>query len=328
MRRREFIAAVGAGMLSRSALGQQTAEKLVRIGMLGNGTASEHRLRDAFIAGLRDLGLVEGKNFAIVDRYSDGRVESYPSLAAELISEKADIIVTAGPYAIRAVREAAGNLLPIVFAITGDPVASGFAASLAHPGGNITGLSMNNLEISGKRLELLKELKPNISRVAVLDDAALGQDRQEIMQIGSAARSLGIELQLLEVASSDEFDAAFAAAQSRQAEGLLVIPTPLFNLQRVRVRLAEGALRHGLPSMYEEISYIRDGGLMSYGPDFADMYRRAAGYVVRILKGAKAGDLPIELPTKFALTINLKTARALGITIPQSILVRADEVVE
>jgi putative ABC transport system substrate-binding protein len=325
MRRREFVMLLGAAALSQPAFSQESRPGLARIGFIGNGPASEHRLRDAFVAGLRENGFDEGRDCTIVNRFAEGEPDRLPALAQDLVREKVDVIVLAGPAAIRAT-ESATSTVPIVVAITGDPIAGGFVPSLAHPGGNLTGLSMNNTEISGKRLELLQETTPSMTRVAALVDASL-MVANGLSEVESAARSLGLALQVLRV-TMDDLDRAFAAAQRERAQAMLVLPTPRFNFQSRRARLADLALRHGLPSMYEEAAYVRDGGLMSYGPNFEDMYRRAAAYVAKILKGAKPGDLPIEQPAKFELAVNLRTAKALGLTIPQSILARADELIE
>jgi putative ABC transport system substrate-binding protein len=323
IRRREFVMLLGAAALARPAFSQESRPGIARIGFIGNGPASEHRLRDAFGAGLRENGLVEGRDCTVVTKFAEGESDRLPALVQDLIREKVDVIVLAGPSAIRAA-QGVTSTVPIVVAITGDPVADGFVPSLAHPGGNLTGLSMNNTEISGKRLELLRETAPSMTRVAVLADASLVMGLSEVE---AAAHSLGIALQVLRV-TMDDLDRAFAAAEREGAQAMLVLPTPRFNFQSRRARLADLALRHGLPSMYEEAAYVRDGGLMSYGPSFEDMYRRAAVYVAKILKGVKPGDLPIEQPAKFELVLNLKTAKALGITVPQSLLARADEAIE
>ena len=324
MRRRKFVMLLGAAALAQPAFSQESRPGLARIGFIANGPASEHRLRDAFIAGLREHGLVEGQDCTVLTRFAEGELDRLPALVEDLIGEKVDVIVLAGPPAIRAAQSATSTV-PIVVAITGDPVADRFVPSLAHPGGNLTGLSMNNTEISGKRLELLKETTPSMTRVAALADASLVM--AGLSEVEAAAQSLGLALQVLRV-TMDDLDGAFATAQREGAQAMLVLPTPRFNFQSRRARLADLALRHGLPSMYEEAAYARDGGFMSYGPGFEDMYRRAAVYVARILKGVKPGDLPIEQPAKFELAVNLRSAKALGLAIPQSILARADELIE
>jgi putative ABC transport system substrate-binding protein len=325
MRRRELVMLLGAAALAQPAFSQDNRPGLARIGFIGNGPASEHRLRDAFVAGLRDHGFVEGQDCTVLNRFAEGELDRLLALAEDLVRENVDVIVLAGPAAIRAAQSATSTV-PIVVAITGDPVVAGFVRSLAHPGGNLTGLSMNNTEISGKHLELLQETTPSITRVAALVDASL-MIANGLSEVELAAQSLGLALQVLRV-TMDDLDRAFAAAERERAQAMLVLPTPRFNFQSRRARLADLALRHGLPSMYEEAAYVRDGGLMSYGPSFEDMYRRAAVYVAKILKGVKPGDLPIEQPAKFELAVNLRTAKALGLAIPQSILARADELIE
>ena len=324
MKRRTFMIAMGAAAaLARSAFGQNDRGR-PRIGFLGNGPASEHRL-DAFVAGLRENGLIDGREVTVTSRFADGDLDRLPTLVEELVRAKIDVIVVAGPVAVRAALKAA-NTMPIVVAVTGDPIAAGFVPNLAHPGGKLTGLSMNDTDIAGKRIELIKELTPSIARIAALYDAS-STIANVLPNVESAAQSLGIALEALPV-TLDDLDRAFAAAQREHAQAVLVLPTPLFNIRSRRQQLASLALRYRLPSMYEEALYVRDGGLMSYGPDFADMYRRSAGYVAKILRGAKPGDLPIEQPTKFQFAVNLKTAQALGITVPQSLLAQADEVIE
>jgi len=313
--------AAGAAAWPLAAGAQRKAMPV--IGFLLYGTkwpGQEHPL----FSGLREFGLIDGKTVTILVREAEGQVDRLPRLAAELVAAKPDIIVTAGPQPIRAVKNATATI-PIVMAIVSDPVTYGFVASLARPVGNLTGLSMVNTELSSKRIELLRDVQPGIARVAVFTDPSMGP--QGLDETAVAARALGLDLQVLPL-SPAEIEDGFAEAKRGKAQALLVMPTPFYNLPEVRQKLGGLALQHGLPSMCEEISYVRDGCLASYGPDFSAMWRRSAMYVDKILKGAKPSDLPVEQPTKFELFVNLKTAKALGLSIPQSILIRADEVIE
>ncbi len=328
--RRTFIA-LGALLAVASWGGAgwgQQAQQLPRIGLLLYGSLStagyQVKGEHPFIVGLREVGLVDGKNAAVIVRGANGHVDRLPQLAAELVAAKPDVIVTAGPQPIQAVKDAT-KTIPIVMAIVSDPVTYGFVASLAHPGANLTGLSMVNTELSSKRIELLKEAAPGITRVAVFTDPTMGS--QGLTESKAAARTLGLELQLISIAAA-EIEQGFAAAEQGKAQALLVMPTPFYNLPAVRRRIGELALQHLLPSMCEEVSFVRDGCLLSYGPDFAEMWRRSAVFVDKILKGAKPTDLPIEQPTKFDLFINGKTAGALGLTIPPTLRTLADEVIE
>lgn len=277
----------------------------------------------ALVLGLRDVGLVDGVSAMIVVREAGGKAERLRQLAAELVAAKPGVLVTAGPQPISALKAAAPTI-PIVMAIDGDPVKDGFVQSLAHPGGNMTGLSMLNTELSGKRIELLREIAPGISRVAVFSDPTQQQGLPETV---AAAHALGIEL-MVQSLTADRIESGFAEAQRNNAQALLVMPTPFYNLPAIRQQLGALALRGRLPSMCEEASYVRDGCLMSYGPDFNAMWRRSAVYVRKILDGANPADLPVEQPTKFELAINLKTAKALGLTVPPLLLAQADEAIE
>jgi len=323
MRRRELIALVGAALL-RPGLGRARPRRRPLIGILLYNRRRQFPGPDhPVILGLRDVGLIDGRTARIMIREADGRPERLPRLAAELVAAKPDILVSAGPQPIAALRRATATI-PIVMAIVSDPITYGFVRSLAHPGGNLTGLSMVNTELSGKRIELLREAAPGISRVAVFTDPTMGP--QGLPETAAAARSLGLELQILRLAASD-IPRGFAAAAQGRAQALLVMPTPFYNLPEVRRRLGALALQYRLPSMCEEVSYVRDGCLLSYGPDFAAMWRRSAYYVDKILKGAKPADLPVEQPTKFVLAVNLKTAKALRLTLPALLLAQADEVI-
>ena len=303
------------------AQAQQAAVKVPRIGFLSPGVFSDSRSREAFQQGLRGVGYVAGKNILVEYRYSEGKVERLPELADELVHLKVDVFVTIGTPPSQAARTAT-TTIPIVMALISDPVGAGLVASLARPGGNVTGLSTVSLDLSGKRLELLKETIPRIARIAVLLDPNDPAKIAEMKETEGAARPLGVKLQSLEVQSLDEFEAAFKAATRGKAGAVLVLPTALSNTHRKRI--AELATKNRLPTMWATSQLMDSGGLMSYGPDYDDLYRRAAIYVDKILKGAKPTDLPVEQPTKFEFVINLKTAKQIGLTIPPNVLVRAD----
>jgi putative ABC transport system substrate-binding protein len=281
-------------------------------------------LLDAFREGLRDLGYIEGKNIVIEPRWASGHYDEVPALADELVRMNVDIIVTsATPGAMAAKR--ATNTIPIVIASSADPVASGIVASLAHPGGNITGLTLMNDELAIKRLEILKETVPRISRVAVLWSTSNPTYARMIEKIKAAAPLIKFQVEVVKVASPEGLDQALSEVKKSHVDSIFVFEDPVFRANSARI--VKFAARNRLSAVYGGSEFVHDGGLMSYGPSHADMFRRAAGYVDRILRGAKPGDLPIEQPTKFELVVNLKTAKALGITIPQSILLRADEVI-
>jgi putative ABC transport system substrate-binding protein len=298
------------------------------MGFLSNNLAANQHLIEAFRQGLRDRGHVEGRSLVIEYRDSEEKVERHPALAAELVALKVDVIVAAGTAAALAAKKAT-RTIPIVFSAVGDPVTSGLVGSLARPGGNVTGLSNLTRELVGKRLEVLKQAFPDIGRVAVLQQPQPGRASERagtLKQAEVAARALGVLLQVVEVRGPGDFDKAFAAATRAHAGALTVLPSAM--LFGERRRLVDLAARHRLPAMYGYREFVDDGGLMAYGANIADLYRRAATYVDKILKGAKPGELPVEQPTTFELVINLKTARALGLTIPQALLQRADEVIQ
>jgi putative ABC transport system substrate-binding protein len=283
-------------------------------------------LLDAFRQGLRELGWVEGQNIVIDYRFAEGRFDRLPDLAVELVQLKVDIIV-AQPTPAAAAAKNATKTIPIVMISVGDPVGLGLIASLARPGGNVTGSSYSvGLEITGKLLELLKETVPKARRVAILSNPANPAHPLAIREVSVAARSLGVQLQLLEARGPNEFDGAFAAMAKERVGALLVVADGLFILHRAR--LADLAARSRLPAIYGYREHVEVGGLMSYGSSTRDLYRRSATFVDKILKGAKPADLPVEQPTKFELVINLQTAKALGLTIPPSLLGRADEVIQ
>jgi putative ABC transport system substrate-binding protein len=279
---------------------------------------------EAFWQGLRELGYVEGKTIILERRYGDGKADRLPALAAELTRLKVAVIVTSGPTATRPAK-AATSTIPIVMAFDDDPVGSGFVATLARPGGNITGLSTLAPEISGKRLELLKETAPKLGRVAVIGTSTRQGTAQTLMEIEPAAGAVGVKLQYLDVQDQNDIGTAFRAASTGHADAVLVLQSPVFNSQRLKI--AGFALKSGLPVIYPASQYVEDGGLMSYGVSIADLDRRAAIYVDKILKGAKPADLPVEQPTKFELVINLKAAKQIGLTIPPNVLARADRVI-
>ncbi|HEV8458500.1 MAG TPA: ABC transporter substrate-binding protein, partial [Methylomirabilota bacterium] len=292
-----------------------------------NLAASPHR-QEAFRQGLRDLGYVEGRNVVIEYRDAEGNVERLPALAAELVALKVDVIVVGGTPAVLAAKQAT-KTIPIVFTVAADPVADGLVTSLARPGGNVTGLSNLGPELVGKCLEQLKQAVPGVSRVAVLwQPGAFGErtEKDMLKEAEVAARALGVRPQFVEARGPDDFDRAFSDMTRARAGALTVLLSPMFFNERRR--LVDLAAKNRLPAVYQVREFVDAGGLMSYGANLADLVRRAATYVDRILKGAKPGDLPVEQPTKFELVINLKTAKALGLTIPQSVLGRADEVIQ
>ena len=296
-----------------------------RIGFLWNSSPSfTHHLLEAFRHGLHERGYVEGTHFTIENRYAEGDPARLPGLATELVGLQVAVIVTAGSQAIQAVKQATSTI-PIVIAASGDPVEMGFVTSLARPGENLTGLSLSAPELSGKRLELLKQAVPAIAHVAVLANPANPNTASQLRETQRAARALQVQLHLVEVRGPQELDHAFAAIRSVPADALLVLLDPLFISQRAR--LIELTAMSRLPAMYGFREDVETGALMAYGPSFPDLFRRAATYVDKILKGAKPGDLPVEQPTKYELILNLKTAKELGITLPPTLLILADEVI-
>ncbi len=280
---------------------------------------------EAFRYGLRDLGYAEGKDFVIEQRYGDGSSDHLAALAAELAHLKVDVLVTSGPTATRPAQQATSTI-PIVMTFDDDPVGSGFVASLARPGGNITGLSTLAPEISGKRLELLKETLPRLGRVAVVGTSTRQGVAQAMKEMELAAVAFRLKLEFLDISDPKEIESMFRAAAKARADAVLVLQSPIFNSYRAHI--AELAVKNRIPTVYPASQYVVDGGLMSYGVSIADLDRRAASYVDRILKGAKPADLPVEQPTKFELVINLKTAKQIGITIPPQVLARADKVIK
>jgi putative ABC transport system substrate-binding protein len=309
--------------LCSSAEAQQP-KKVPRIGFLSGVSLSTISARvEAFRQGLRELGYVEGKNIVIEWRYAEGKPDRLLALAVELVRVPVDVIVTAGPASTRPAKQATATI-PIVMALDDDPVGSGFAASLARPGGNITGLSTLSPEISGKQLELLKEIVPKLSRVGVLGDVTRPGIPQALREVNVAADAFRVQVQYLEVRGPKDIETAFRAASKESAGAVLVLSSTVLLTQRKQV--AELAVKSRLPTIYLRPEYVEDGGLMSYGVNINDLFRRAATYVDKILKGAKPADLPIEQPKKFELIINLKAAKQIGLTIPPAVLARADKV--
>jgi len=330
MERRTFMALVSGGLLAAPLVGEsQQPRKVPRIGFLAAGSRSaDSLLLETFWHRLKERGYVEGKNIVAEYRFAEGAPERLASFAAELVRLKVDVIVGPGSGAVAARK--ATNTLPIVITY-GDPVAVGLVAGLAHPGGNVTGLSAFVSELGAKQLELLKEAYPKVSRVAVLwwnrpNPSGAGLDALLLGEMKSAAGALRATLQPLELHGLDDLEPAFAAMKAERASALIVLRNPLTTTHRARI--VDLAATSRLPAMYGDREFVDAGGLMSYGVNIADLWGRAAGYVDKILRGAKPRDLPIEQPTKFELIINLKTAKALGLTIPPSLLQRADEVIE
>jgi len=321
MRRRELIIALGGATAALPFWGARAqANKVPSIGLLDPGLPE---LFAAFLEGMRELGYTEGQNVSYLHLSAEGRPERIAQLASELIDRNPDVIVTAGPLQVRAVQERMSKI-PLVFAALGDAVGSGVVSNLAHPGGNVTGLSFLNTEISQKRLELLRDMLPGLQRVTLLADAA--SPTRTIESTEAAARRLSLTTDLLKIKGLDDFETAFRSASEARAQAIDVLASPFFNSNRAR--LIDLALKYKLPAIYETGEYVRDGGLLAYGPNLSELFRRAASYVHRILVGAKPGDLPVEQPTKFELSINLKTARAIGLTVSEPFLLRADDIVE
>jgi len=327
MDRRAFITVVGGSIFAAplAVEAQQAGKRVPRIGYLTGGSLNSERVV-ALRQGLRELGYVEGQDIAFEWRSAEGKADRLPGLAAELVRLKVDVIVTGGEAATRPAKEATSTI-PIVMAQDSDPVRSGFAASLARPGGNVTGLSTLHPTVSAKRLEILKESLPRLSRVAFFGTSSWVGNAQGLRETELAAAALGVKLQYLDVTDPKDFETAFQAAGKRQAEAaLMLVWNPILNPRRKEV--AELAVKSRLPTVFRDREDVQVGGLMAYGPNIPDLFRRAATYVDKILKGAKPADLPVEQPTKFELLINLKTAKALGLTIPQSVLLRVDQMIQ
>jgi len=304
----------------------QQPQKIPRIGFLaGVYPATILARTEALRQGLRERGYVEGKNIAIEWRYAEGKPDRLPALAAELVRLKVDVIVTGGGPATRSAKEATSTI-PIVMAQADDPVGSGLVASLARPGGNITGLSTLAPEMSGKQLEILKEILPRLSRVATLGTSTRPGTAQSIKEIELAAGALGVQLQYLDVIATKDIETAFREASRARADAVLVLGSPVLNSQRKQI--LDLAVKSRLPATYSSPEYVEDGGLMTYGVSVSDLFRRTATYVDKIVKGAKPADLPVEQPKKFEFIINLKTAKQIGLTVPPNVLARADKVIK
>lgn len=326
--RRKLLIALGLGILSAPLPSLAQQGRMHRIGVIQNGTVATNRhLVEAFVRGLNELGYVEGKNVIVETRYAEGKLERLPAIVADLLEQKVEVLFAPSGVAAQAAQKS-GTKVPIVFALAPDPVGQGFGKSLAHPGGNMTGLTSTHGELSAKRVELLKEAFPRTRRIAVLyflAPSGAGVPEQ-LAETERAAKKLGIALATEESLRPEDFKRAFASIQKQRPDALIVIENPMFFANRVRLIELAAELRR--PAIYNVAEYARSGGLMSYGASYADLSRRAANHVVKILKGARPGDLPIEQPVRFELVINMRTAKALGLTVLPSVLQRAEEVIE
>ena len=323
MRRRDFFGLISGAAAWPLVAQEQARAEVPTIGFLGADAAAWSPWTTAFVERLHQLGWIDGRTVAIEYRWSEGRPERAAEIAAEFVRLKVDVIVTSGT-AVPAVKQATA-VIPIVFAISTDPVGGGLIASLARPGGNVTGLSVQQTDTAGKRLELLRELVPRLRRLAIMGDVGFAQGVLEMDEVKATARTLGLEVTPLEIRRAEDIAPAFEALKA-QADALYVAVNALTTSNRTRIiTLALGAR---LPTIFNTRDFVQAGGFMSYGPNYPDMFRRTADLVDKILRGAKPGDIPVEQPTKFDLVINLTTAKALGLTIPESFLARADEVIE
>ena len=326
MTRREFITLLGSAAAAwpLAARAQQPG-KMPTIGFLGSGTPSSQAQRTAaFVQRLHELGWIESRNVAIEYRWAEGRNERAAEIAAEFVRLKVDAIVTSGTGMAIAVKQAT-SVIPIVFAAAGDPVGTGLVASLARPGGNVTGLSLQQTDVAGKRLELLREVVPTLRRLAIMANVSGPAAVLEMVEMQATARTLGIAVATLEIRRAEDIAPAVEALRDR-ADALYVVGDPLVFTNRIRINTLAVAAR--MPTMYIDKEFVEGGGLMSYGPNFPDLFRRAGDYTDKILRGAKPADLPVEQPTRYDLIVNLTTAKALGLKIPESFLLRADEVIE
>ena len=325
MRRRDFITLLGGAAAWPLAARAQQSAKLPTIGYLGGAAPAADGQRVAsFVQQLRELGWIEGRNVTIEYRWAEGRPEQMAEIAAEFLRLKVDVIVTSATTTTVAAKQAT-SVIPIVFAVVGDPVGTGLVASLARPGGNVTGLSLQETDLASKRVELLREVVPDLRRLAFMGNFDNPSVMLGLGEVQAATRTLGLEITTPEIRRAEDIAPAFEALKGH-AEALYVAPDPLLLANRVRFNTL--VLTARLPAIYNSREWVEAGGLMSYGPNFLDHFRRAAGYVDKILRGAKPGDIPVEQPSTFELVINLTTAKALGLTIPESFLLRADEVIE
>ena len=325
MNRRAVVAGLGAVLANPLGAAAQPAAKMPRVGLLGIGSSASSPDFEALRQGLRELGWVQGQSISFEDRTAVGDYSQIEDVAAELVRLKVDVIATSSTTAALAARKAT-KTIPIVTIVGSDPVEMGLAASLARPGGNVTGLAYQSREVLAKRMELLKETIPRLSRIAILWDRESRTQALTPHHAEPAARSLGLQIRRAEVRRTDDLEAVFASVARERPDALVLAPSQLFRAHRSRV--IQLAARHRLPASYSDRSFVEEGGLMSYGSDSVAIFHGLAKYVDRVLKGARPGDLPIEQPTKFELVINLKTAKALALTIPPSLLLRADQVIE
>jgi putative ABC transport system substrate-binding protein len=325
LRRREFITLLGGAAAACPLVARAQPPKVPTIGFLGPlGSSTMSQWTAAFAQRLRELGWIEGRTVAIEYRWGEGRSERFPEIVAEFVRMKVSVIVTGGTAAVIAAKQAT-SVIPIVFGSVADPVGTGLVASLARPGGNVTGLSNQSADLPGKRLELLREVVPGLRRVAIMANVSNPANVLEMSEVQPAARTLGLDVVKLEIRRAEDILPALGSLKG-DADALYVVTDAVVNTNRVRINTL--ALSARLPTMHGEKGYVESGDLMSYGPNFPDLYRRAGDYVDKILRGAKPADLPVEQPTKFDLVFNLTTAKALGLKIPEAFLLRADEVIE
>jgi putative ABC transport system substrate-binding protein len=323
--RRQLVWLVCGTVVAWPLAGRAQQPKVPTIGFLGaNAASAQAHWTAALVQRLRELGWIEGRTVSIEYRWSEGRSERYAEIAAEFVGLRVDVIVTAGNEAAIAAKRAT-SVIPIVFAVAGDPVGTGLVASLARPGGNATGLSNQATDLAGKRLELSREVNPRLRRLAIMASITSQNSVKEMREVQAAARTLGIEVSTLEIRRAEDIAPAFETLGGR-ADALYVCGDPLVNTNRIRINTLALAAR--IPTTFGFREFVEAGGLMSYGPNFPDLFGRAAYYVDKILRGAKPADLPVEQPTKFELVVNLKTAQALGLEVPRTVLERADEVIE
>jgi putative tryptophan/tyrosine transport system substrate-binding protein len=321
MRRRDFIALLGSTLVLPSAHAQHART----IGLLGSGSeAAQQEWTAAFVRRMAQLGWTEGGNLKIAYRWADGRYERFAEIAAELVKLKVDLILTHNTVPTLVVKQATSSI-PIVFATAGDPVGSGIVASLARPGGNVTGLSGQASDTAGKRIELLREMTPGLEHLGVLTETGNAYAVLDVKEVHRAARSFNVQVQTVELGPSDKIDVAINSLKGR-VQALYVLPIPRFYANRAQINVASIAAR--LPTMYVIREYVQAGGLVSYGPNWPSMWRRAADLVAKVLNGVKPGDIPVEQPTEFDLVINLRTAKSLGLTVPPTLLAQADDVIE